>query len=250
MQALSRLLLATSIVGLFGCVGCGTAGTKGPVVAGTGATSAGPGAPPPTIKAQIAPTDDDPGGTAQEVFDRGKLLLGAGKAKEARPLFDRVVAAEQAEGNGTTALGRAAAYNGALASEALDLPLDARDRFRKLALSAPETPDAIDANLRRARLDVELEDYDDLGKASSALLARVDLADWDRAETFAYQALAAIRAGDLPAATPRCSARRTRSSIARGRTARTSTPRPTTRPRCTSRGASSCARRASPSCSS
>lgn len=201
MQALSRLLLATSIVGLFGCVGCGTAGTKGPVAAGTGATSGGPGAPPPTIKAQIAPTDDDPGGTAQEVFDRGKLLLGAGKAKEARPLFDRVVSAEQAEGNGTTALGRAAAYNGALASEALDLPLDARDRFRKLALSAPETPDAIDANLRRARLDVELEDYDDLGKASSALLARVDLADWDRAETFAYQALAAIRAGDLPAAT-------------------------------------------------
>lgn len=184
---------------LAGVVACsGSVPKKGGAVGGTGPGSAS--GPTPTLKATIAPTDDDPGGTAQEVFERGKLLLTAGKPKEARLLFDRVVAAEQAEGNATTPLGRAAAYNAALATEALDVR-DARDRYRKLALAAPETTDAVDANLRRARLDVEIEDYDDLGKAAAALLARSDLGDHDRAETFAYQGLAAIRAGDLPTAT-------------------------------------------------
>lgn len=198
-MGIARSLRSLTVVFLaVGVAACSAGPKKGGAATG-GAPTPG-GAPSTTLKATIAPTDDDPGGSAQEVFERGKLLLSAGKSKEARVLFDRVVAAEQAEGSATTPLGRAAAYNAALASEALDVR-EARDRYRKLALAAPDTTDAIDANLRRARMDVEIEDYEDLGKAASALLGRADLGEHDRAEAFAYQALAAIRAGDLPTAT-------------------------------------------------
>lgn len=161
-----------------------------------------PAATPEPMKAQIVPTDDDTGGTAAEVFERGRLAMNVGQPAHARVLFDRVVKAERAEHpEGPTNLGRAAAYNAALCSEQLDEPQDARDRFRALSLASPGTSDAVDADLRRARLDVEIEDWADLGLASSSLLSSTTLSRGDRAEATALQALHMIHgAHDLAAA--------------------------------------------------
>jgi hypothetical protein len=157
----------------------------------------------PTTKAQIVGADDDPGGTAGEVFERAKLEMAAGKLAHARTLFDRVIAADRAElpaGALPSALGRAAAYNAALCSENLEDAKDARDRFRALAVAAPETADALDALVRRARLDVELDDYVDLSASTSVLLPRTDLAKGDRGEALALQALALLHDDDLTGA--------------------------------------------------
>jgi hypothetical protein len=123
-----------------------------------------------------------------------------GKLEHARTLFDRVVAADRAEqpqGNGPSALGRAAMYDAALCSEQLGQSKDARDRFVALAIAAPDSTDASDANLRRARLDVEIEDDADLAQSSAALLARKDLQTGDRAEAMALQGLALVHTNDL-----------------------------------------------------
>jgi hypothetical protein len=183
----------------------------GPIVACTGATGGGAHSlaktnepkTPPTTKAQIAPTDDDEGGPATEVFERAKLAMESSKWRVARTLFDRIVAAEAAEataGAAPSPMSRAASYNAALCSEQLDDSLDARDRFRTLAAAADASPDAIDALLRRGRLDVELEDWADLSQASSSLLARTDLAPGDRGEALALQAVALVEAKELTSA--------------------------------------------------
>jgi hypothetical protein len=180
----------------------------GPIVACSGATSNGGSAltpthangTPPTTKAQIAPTDDDEGGPATEVFERAKLAMESSKWRFARTLFDRVVAAERAEatpGAPPSAMARAAAYNAALCCEQLDDTLDARDRFKALATEAQGSGDEIDALLRRGRLDVELEDWSDLSQSSSSLLAHGDLAAGDRGEALALQAIALVEAKEL-----------------------------------------------------
>ncbi|MEO7095282.1 MAG: hypothetical protein ABI175_18625 [Polyangiales bacterium] len=181
-----------------------------PVVACSGASTAptavappGPPSSPPTTKAQIAPTDDDEGGPATEVFERAKLAMESSKWRVARMLFDRVAAAERAEataGASPSPMARAAAYNAALCSEQLDDALDARDRFQALSIAAEGSTDAIDALLRRGRLDVELEDWTDLSQSASALLARTDLVPADRAEGLALQAIALVEAKELPTA--------------------------------------------------
>ena len=158
---------------------------------------------PPTTKAQIAPTDDDAGGPATEVFDRAKLAMESSKWRLARTLFDRVVAAERAEAVADaplSSMGRAASYNAALCSEQLDDTKDARDRFKALALAAEGSADAIDALLRRGRLDVELEDWSDLSQSASALLGRTDLVPSDRAEALGLQAIALVEVKELPSA--------------------------------------------------
>jgi hypothetical protein len=89
-----------------------------------------------------------------------------------------------------TALGRAAEYDAALASEALDEVKDARERYRRMYDDAKDvagSTDATDALLRRARLDVELEDDDDLIATTPLLLARADLQTGDKAEALALQ---------------------------------------------------------------
>jgi hypothetical protein len=138
------------------------------------------------------PTDDDAGGTPAEVFERAKSAMGAGDLAHARTLFDRVVKADAAEHPELSALGRAASYNAALCSENLDESADARDRYRELARRAVGSADATDADLRRARLDVELEDWNDLGIAASAVLAAKELGKFDRAEGLALQGLSMI----------------------------------------------------------
>ena len=138
------------------------------------------------------PTDDDAGGTATEVFERAKAEMTAGKYARARLLFDRVTKADAAEHpDSASSLGRAAAYNAALCSENLEEHKDARDRFRALAAASAGSADALDAELRRAR-DLELEDWNDLGIAASALLAAKDLGRHDRAEALALQGLSMI----------------------------------------------------------
>ncbi len=192
--------------------GCGTAPAGKPA-------AVAPRAPtePPTAQAQIVGTDDDPGGTAAEVFERAKQRMAAGEYALARTLFDRVVKADAAEraplasgASDPSPLGRAAEYNAALCSERLDAYADARDRFRALAMRVPSTSDALDANFRRARLDVELADWTDLGQASAALLARTDLAKFDRAEALGLQALSMVHSpsggGDLASAEKNVSA--------------------------------------------
>lgn len=147
-------------------------------------------ATPPTTTAQIVPTDDDAGGTPLEVFERAKTAMAGGRFEHARMLFDRVTRADAAEHTEPTSLRRAAMYNAALCSESLDVASDARDRFRELAKLG--TSDAVDAHLRRARLDVELEDWADLGIAASSLLESKELGPNDRAEALALQGLAMI----------------------------------------------------------
>ena len=157
----------------------------------------------PTLRAQIAPTDDDAGGTSSEVFARAGDDMTTGKLAPARVLYDRVVAAERASlpaGAATSELGRAAAYNAGLCSEQLGDSKDARDRFRELASASPDTPEAIDANMRRGRLDVEVEDYDDLALAAASLLARKDVAVGDRVEGLALQAIALVASKDATGA--------------------------------------------------
>jgi len=194
------LFLAVDLVACSG--GSSRPATSATTVAGR------PAGTPEPIKAQIVPTEDDSGGTAAEVFERARLAMSVGQHAQARVLFDRVAKAERAEHpDAPTSLGRAAAYNAALCSESLEESLDARDRFRALSLASPGTPDALDADLRRARLDVEIEDWADLGLASSTLLgtagavASSSLARSDRAEALALQALHMIHgAHDLGAA--------------------------------------------------
>ena len=180
-------------------VACGGARSEGP----TPIAKAPSDATPPTTKAVIAPTDDDAGGPATEVFERAKLAMESSKWRLARTLFDRIVAAERAEVNGDATLSpmaRAAMYNAALCSEQLDETKDARDRFLQLATAAATTTDAVDANLRRARLDVELEDWGDLSQSSSSLLARSDVLPDDRAEALALQAIALVETKELSSA--------------------------------------------------
>lgn len=201
VRVLSSSLLPGLSAGIFAvtAVACGPTATVAPEPKASPSQAA-----PQAVAAQIAPTDDDPGGTKQEVFERAKLAMGAGKWAFARALFDRVTEADRAElaaGAAPSALGRAARYNAALCSEELGEPLDGRDRFRALAAEAKSTADALDAELRRARLDVELEDWADLGAATATLLARADLGRYDRAETLALQALSVLHgANDLGAA--------------------------------------------------
>jgi hypothetical protein len=177
-------------------IGCGSAATTG----GSATPQTAINVPPPSAHAQIVSTDDDAGGTAQEVFDRAKTEMQLGKLEHARALFDRVVIADHAEqpqGAAPSPLGRAAMYDGALCSENLGQSKDARDRYAVLGNAAPESTDAADANLRRARLDVEIEDDADLAQASAALLARKDLQPGDRAEAMALQGLALVHTNDL-----------------------------------------------------
>jgi hypothetical protein len=179
---------------------CGGAQKTTPVAA---TATSRPAGTPVTTTAQIVPTDDDAGGTANEVFERAKLEMAASKYVHARTLFDRVVKADAAEHPGAppSSLGRAAAYNAALCSENLDEHKDARDRFRELAAVAAGTTDALDAELRRSRIDLELEDWSDLGVAANTLLASKELARHDRAEALALQGLSMIHgAKDLPSA--------------------------------------------------
>src|SRR5439155_19844709 len=108
-------LVTVSVV----AIGCGSATTAG----GTTTPQTALNVPPPNAHAQIVSSDDDAGGTAQEVFERAKteMQLGGAQAgpqaaprlEHARVLFDRVVAADRAEqpqGNGPSALRRAAMY--------------------------------------------------------------------------------------------------------------------------------------------
>jgi len=167
------------------------------------ATTARPAGTPVTTTAQIVPTDDDAGGTATEVFERAKAEMTAGKYAHARLLFDRVVKADAAQNTSgpPSSLGRAAAYNAALCSENLDEHKDARDRFRALASASPGTADAVDGELRRGRIDLELEDWNDLGLAANALLGWKELARPDRAEALALQGLSMLHgAKDLASA--------------------------------------------------
>lgn len=189
-RSVARCLVVPVAAFACGAVACGP--TAAPIA--NGPANVGPAQSTP-VHAQIAPTDDDPGGTKHEVFERAKLAMGAGKLAFARTLFDRVVEADRAElldGAPPSELGRAARYNAALCSEELAEPLDARDRFRALAAAAPATADALDAELRRARLDVELEDWIDLGLATTTLLGRKDLGRYDRAEAQALRALSQL----------------------------------------------------------
>ncbi|MFI5300644.1 MAG: hypothetical protein ACHREM_21390, partial [Polyangiales bacterium] len=179
-------------------VACGGAANPSPTTPTTASTSTSA-----TIGTEIAPTDDDAGGKAAEVFARAQKEMDAGKLAHARLLFDRVVAADRAQtsdGATLTSMGRAAAYNGALCAERLEESKDARDRFRALALTIGDTADAIDAQLRRSRLDVEIEDYADLGVGASALLARAELLSGDRAEALAMQGIALLQRGDAATA--------------------------------------------------
>jgi hypothetical protein len=173
-------------------IACG--GAQKTTATPTPTPTARPEGTPPTTNAQIVPTDDDAGGTASEVFERAKLEMTAGKYAHARTLFDRVVRAESAQSGGAapSSLGRAAAYNAALCSENLDELKDARDRFRALASAASGTSDALDAELRRGRIDLELEDWSDLGIAASGLLAWKELSRPDRAEALALQGLSML----------------------------------------------------------
>lgn len=159
--------------------------------------------PTSTIATEIAPTDDDEGGKADAVFERARKEMDAGKLAHARTLFDRVVAADRAQtsdGATLSSTGRAAAYDAALCSEQLDESKDARDRFRALATTIGDAADAIDPQLRRARLDIEVEDYADLGASSSALLTRTELKPGDRAEALAMQGIALLQGGDATTA--------------------------------------------------
>ncbi|MGZ3422383.1 MAG: hypothetical protein ACXVEF_10800 [Polyangiales bacterium] len=178
-------------IALFGLLfaACSPAASKtaAPPVTPGAKTGAGP-----TAQAQIVSSDDDPGGSAAEVFERAKIEFSAKSFQHARVLFDRVVIAANAEGPAALPLARSAAYDAALCSESLGEAKDARDRFRALAQSSEQTPEALDANLRRARLDVEIEDWTDLAQASSSLLARPDLLDYDRAEALGHEAIALI----------------------------------------------------------
>lgn len=180
-------------------IGCGSAAMQG----GSASPSSALAVPPPSTHAQIVAADDDPGGTAQEVFQRAKTEMDLGKLVHARTLFDRVVAADRAEQGDAksayapSALGRAAMYDAALCSEFLGENKDARDRYAALATAAPESTDGNDANLRRARLDVEMEDDADLARAAGALLGRKDLAGDDRVEAMSLQAIALVHGGDL-----------------------------------------------------
>ncbi len=196
MRARTFLLLATIAMFVPACGGAQTTTT-------TATAAPRPAGTPVTTTAQIVPTEDDAGGTASEVFERAKLEMTGGKYAHARVLFDRVAKADAAEHPGAppSSLGRAAAYNAALCSENLEEFADARDRFRTLAAAASGTSDALDAELRRARLDLELEDWNDVGFAASALLASQDISRHDRAEALALQGLSMLHgSNDLAAA--------------------------------------------------
>jgi hypothetical protein len=164
--------------------------------AGSGSAAASGSAP---LAAVVIVSDDDLSGTPKEVFDRASIEFQAGHHQKARVLFDRVVEAERARAGGQplSQLGRDAQYNAALCSEALEEVRDARNRYRRAADDAKGTPDATDALMRRARLDVELEDDDDLTMTTPLVLARPDLPPGDKAEVQALDATAAAHKGDL-----------------------------------------------------
>ena len=152
------------------------------------------------IAAVVIVSDDDLSGTPKEVFDRASLEFQAGHHQKARVLFDRVVLAEKARGLPLSQLGRDAEYNAALCSEALEEIRDARDRYRRAAEDGKGTTDSTDALMRRARLDIEIEDDDDLVLTTPLVLARPDLPPGDKAEVQALDATVFAHKGDLVSA--------------------------------------------------
>jgi tetratricopeptide (TPR) repeat protein len=158
------------------------------------ASSSGP------LAAVVIVSDDDLGGTPKEVFDRASIEFQAGNQRKARILFDRVVVAEKARGLPLTQLGRDAEYNAALCSEGLEEIRDARDRYRRAAEDGKGTTDSTDALMRRARLDIEIEDDDDLALTTPLVVARPDLPPGDKAEVQALDATVFAHKGDLVSA--------------------------------------------------
>lgn len=198
-RAISRraLLLAPVTVAL-AVVACGgatpAAGT--PASRAAGAVSAAPSGSAP-VAAVLIVSDDDLTGTPQEVFDRASVEYQAGRHQKARVLFDRVVEAERTRGGPLSQLGRDAQYNGALCSEGLEEIRDARNRYRRAADDAKGTADVTDPLMRRARLDVELEDDDDLALTTPLVVSRPDLPLGDKAEVQALDATVSAHRGDL-----------------------------------------------------
>jgi hypothetical protein len=192
-----RLFFVAPAALLFAACGGTTPTPTTPTNATSPATSTSGSAPLAAVV--IVPSDDDVGGTPKEVFDRASLEFQAGHHDKARALFDRVVVAEKARAAGQplSKLGRDAEYNAALCSEALEDIRDARDRYRRAADDAKGTPDVTDALMRRARLDVELEDDDDLAQTSPLVLALTDLLPGDKAEVQALESTVAAHKGEL-----------------------------------------------------
>lgn len=189
---------AISVVAVF--TGCTATAVNSKITALLHANVSSTEKPIVAIQPQIVSNDEDPGGTPLEVFERAKLKMKLEEHKKARLLFDRVVEAtliDATKDSMYSPLARAAAYNAALCSEQLDEALDARNRFRQLASKARDTSDALDAQFRRARLDVEIEDFDDLPIAVADLLVRTDLNDGDRGEVYALQAMGLVHKGEL-----------------------------------------------------
>lgn len=205
-RSLRSLCSALPLVVLLAACGGGVA--KPAVAPGPAASVSSAAAPSSTgpIAAVVIVSDDDLSGTPKEVFDRASLEFQAGHHQKARLLFDRVVAAEKARGLPLSQLGRDAAYNAALCSEGLDEVRDARDRYRRAAEDGKGTTDSTDALMRRARLDIELEDDDDLALTTPLVVARPDLPPGDKAEVQALDATVFAHKGDLVSAEKRLDA--------------------------------------------
>jgi tetratricopeptide (TPR) repeat protein len=187
------------VVLLAACGGGVAKPAAAPGPAASTSSAAAPGSTGPIVAVVIV-SDDELSGTSKEVFDRASIEFQAGHHQKARLLFDRVVVAEKTRGLPLSQLGRDAEYNAALCSEALEEIRDARDRYRRAAEDGKGTSDSTDALMRRARLDVEIEDDDDLALATPLILARPDLPPGDKAEVQALDATVFAHKGDLVSA--------------------------------------------------
>jgi hypothetical protein len=153
-----------------------------------------PAASPAVVQATpvvITPTDETP----EEAFERARRLLAEGRARDAALLFDQLATHDEAG-----AIAPYAFFNAGLGWEQSGDPGTARERFSTALRLHPDGDVGKWAALRVGRLCAAFEQWSQLSAIADGLLARGDLDDVERLETFAAKALSLVESGDVDAA--------------------------------------------------
>lgn len=154
-----------------------------------------PGAPPPDTRVATTVITAGDGGTATELFDRGKRLLLEEKYKEAAEAFDLVQ-----KGDPQGRLAAVALLHAGIAYEGTGDRDKAVTRYRQMIEQYPKDELVKLALLRTTRIQIRAERWKEALGASDALLARADLTVGDAIEANGAKALALVETGDVETA--------------------------------------------------
>jgi tetratricopeptide (TPR) repeat protein len=127
---------------------------------------------------------------ALERFERARLLLVDGRAREAAPIFDGLI------DDPSDDIGPFAAFNAGIAWEELGDRQTALARFGSVLARHPNGDLGKWAAIRSVRLHAALEEWSPLSAMADRLLGRADLDDVERLESYGTKALSVVESGD------------------------------------------------------